>query len=89
MDSKWKKIFYRFLDAGDFEKDVENKLLCVEETIFLSIKLEVLEELGDDEWDGNIKQQRLADLKVAVYLKHCFKDYEKNRPKSSKTFFKF
>ena len=48
-----------------------------------------MEELGDEEWVGDSKQNQCADLKVATYLKQSFAEYEKNKPESSKAFFKF
>ena len=80
---------FRFLDGGDLDEEDKVKFLKIEETIFLSIKKDILEELGDDEWVGSSEQQSLADFKVAICLKKSFAEYEKNKAKSSKTFFKF
>ena len=71
------------------EKEDQDRLQRIEETIFLSIKKDVLEELGDEEWVGDSKQNQFADLKVATYLKQSFAEYKKNKPESSKAFFKF
>ena len=74
---------FRFLDGGDLDEEDKVKFLKIEETIFLSIKKDILEELGDDEWVGSSEQQSLADFKVAICLKKSFAEYEKNKAKSS------
>ena len=88
MDRKWKSLLYRFIDGGDLAQDIRDRLLKIEETLFKSIIAEVVDETGR-EWEGDIKQQRLADNKVATSLKQSFVDYEKSKAKTSKSFFKF
>ena len=88
MDTRWKSVLYRFIDGGDLAQDTRDRLLKIEETLFKSILTEVVDETGK-EWGGEVKQQRLADIKVATSLKQSFVDYENSKQKSSKSFFKF
>ena len=49
----------------------------IEERVFIDIvKSEVVQILG--EWQGSRDQNKLADQKVAYYVKNSFRVYEKN-----------
>ena len=85
-DKSWQNIFYRNVDGGDGAEGSD--IRRIEEKVFIEIvKNEVVQILGD--WQGRHDQNKLADQKVAYYVKNSFKVYEKNLKKFEKSYFKF
>lgn len=65
-----------------------NALRKTEEELFENfVKVEVEQEVGP--WTGSKKQNKSADMKIAVIVKSSFRSYEKTRKSYEKGYFKF
>lgn len=71
------------MDAED-----ANRLADIELGIFGNIVKEV-EKQTKHEWSGSLKENKLADERVASCIRNSFANYEKDRKADSPSYFKF
>ena len=71
LEFKWKRMWCRFVDTHS--KNTRQQLLDVEMNIFKNVKKEVVDETGP--WIGSLKQNMMADVKIAFSIFSSFKNY--------------
>ena len=88
-EKSFKKILFRILDGGWFDKGSEEfkRLSQIELDVFKNILKEVEKE-SDCKWSGTIKENSLADVKIAKSIRNSLINYERDRKKKEPSFVK-
>ena len=79
-EKAFKKILFRILDGGlfDHKSEESKRLLQIEIDVFKNILKEVEKET-ECKWSGTIKENSLADAKIAKSIRNSLINYERDR----------
>ena len=88
-EKTFKKILFRILDGGWFDQESEElkRLSQIELEVFKNILKEVESET-DCKWSGSIKENSLADVKIAKSIRNSLINYERDRKDQEPTYVK-